>query len=44
MFAFSSIRERLEAADMSEAWKGIPISLVTAGIMSIAFLGLKGII
>jgi electron transport complex protein RnfA len=44
MFAFSSIRERLDSANIGEAWKGIPISLVTAGIMSIAFLGLKGII
>lgn len=44
MFAFSSIRERLDAANIPDAWKGIPISLVVAGIMSIAFLGLKGVI
>ncbi|MBU1019686.1 MAG: hypothetical protein KJ847_00610 [Firmicutes bacterium] len=44
MFAFSSIREKLEASNVPEAWKGVPISLVVAGIMSIAFLGLAGII
>lgn len=44
MFAFSSIRERLDAANIPDAWKGVPISLVVAGIMSIAFLGLAGVI
>lgn len=44
MFAFSSVRERLDSANIPDAWKGIPISLVVAGIMSIAFLGLAGVI
>ena len=44
IFAFSSIREKLEASNVPESWKGVPISLVVAGIMSIAFLGLAGII
>lgn len=44
MFAFSSIREKLEASNVPDAWKGVPISLVVAGIMSLAFLGLAGII
>lgn len=44
MFAFSSIRERLDAASVPEAWKGVPISLVVAGIMALAFLGLGGIV
>ena len=44
MFAFSSVRERLDAANVPDAWKGVPISLVVAGIMSIAFLGLAGVI
>ena len=44
MFAFSSIRERLDSADIPKAWKGIPISLVVAGIMSLAFFGLAGVI
>ncbi len=44
IFAFSSIREKLEASNVPAAWKGVPISLVVAGIMSLAFLGLAGII
>jgi len=44
IFAFSTIRERLEAADVPPAWKGIPISLVIAGIMALAFLGLEGLV
>ena len=44
IFAFSSIREKLESSNVPEAWKGVPISLVVAGIMSMAFFGLAGII
>ncbi len=44
MFAFSSVRERLDSANVPKAWKGIPISLVVAGIMSLAFAGLVGVI
>jgi len=44
MFSFSSIRERLDAAEVPEAWKGVPVSLVVAGIMALAFLGLGGIV
>ncbi len=44
IFAFSSIREKLDASNVPAAWKGVPISLVVAGIMSLAFLGLAGII
>lgn len=44
MFAFSAIREKLDSNNVPRAWKGVPISLVVAGIMSLAFLGLAGII
>lgn len=44
MFSFSTIRERLEAANLPESWKGVPVALVTAGIMALAFLGLGGIV
>lgn len=44
IFAFSSIRERLQSNNIPKAWKGVPISLVVAGIMSLAFFGLKGVI
>lgn len=43
LFAFSSIRERLEHAPVPENWKGIPVSLVVAAIMALAFIGLGGI-
>jgi len=44
IFAFSSIRERLDGSNVPNAWKGVPISLLVAGIMSLAFFGLVGVI
>ncbi len=44
MFAFSSIRERLETSSGNKAFEGMPISLITAGIMSLAFMGLQGLV
>lgn len=44
MFAFSAIRERLDSLDIPKAFEGIPISLVVAGCMSLAFIGLGGLI
>ncbi len=41
---FSAIRERLEMADVPESFKGVPIALITAGIMSIAFMGFGGMV
>ncbi|MCU0104065.1 RnfABCDGE type electron transport complex subunit A [Acholeplasma vituli] len=42
--AFSAIRIRLDSANVPKAFKGMPIALVTAGLMSLAFLGLSGLI
>lgn len=36
-------RERLESSDIPKAFKGFPISLVIAGLMSVAFLGFAGL-
>lgn len=36
---FASIRERLEFADEPKCFKGFPIALITAGLISIAFMG-----
>ncbi|AIO18807.1 Electron transport complex protein RnfA [Candidatus Izimaplasma bacterium HR1] len=44
LFAFSSVRERLDSSNIPKAWAGVPISLVVAGIMSLAFAGLVGVI
>ncbi len=41
---FAGIRERLEIADVPEVFKGFPIALVTASLMSIAFLGFAGLV
>jgi len=39
---FASIRERLDAADAPRPFRGTAIALVTAGIMSLAFMGFSG--
>ncbi len=39
---FASMRERLDAADIHPALRGAPIALVTAALMSIAFMGFSG--
>lgn len=41
---FAGIRERLEIADIAEAFRGFPMTLIAAGLMSIAFLGFTGLI
>ena len=40
---FAALRERIIAADVPEIFQGTPIALITAGIMSIAFLGFAGL-
>ncbi len=40
---FAGIRERLESADVPAFLKGMPIVLVTAALLSIAFLGFSGL-
>ncbi|MBN9646848.1 electron transport complex subunit RsxA [Terrisporobacter glycolicus] len=41
---FAGIRERLELADIPESFQGFPITLISAALMSIAFLGFTGLI
>ncbi|MGI6706377.1 MAG: electron transport complex subunit RsxA [Clostridia bacterium] len=41
---FAGIRERLEFSPIPEAMKEFPIALITASLMSIAFLGFQGLI
>ena len=41
---FAGIREKLEYSDIPEPLQGFPIALITAGLMSIAFLGFQGMI
>jgi len=39
----AGVRERLESSNIPKAFKGFPISLVIAGLMSVAFLGFAGL-
>lgn len=41
---FSTLRERLDAADVPLPFKGNSIALVTAGLMSMAFMGFSGLV
>ena len=40
---FAGVRERLETSEVPEFLKGMPIVLVTAALLSIAFLGFSGL-
>ena len=40
----AGIREKIEHNDVPESFKGAPITLISAGLMAIAFMGLSGLI
>jgi electron transport complex protein RnfA len=42
LVVFAAIRERLAAADVPAPFRGTAIALMTAGIMSLAFMGFAG--
>jgi electron transport complex protein RnfA len=44
MILFAGLRERLAAADVPTAFRGAPVALVTAGLMSLAFMGFSGLV
>lgn len=41
---FASVRERIETADIPDAFKGLPIALVTAALIGMAFMGFAGLV
>ena len=41
---FAGIRERLDFEDVPKAFKGIPVALITAGILAMAFMGFSGLV
>ncbi|MFC3120564.1 electron transport complex subunit RsxA [Agaribacter flavus] len=41
---FAAMRERLAAADVPAPFKGASIAMITAGLMSLAFMGFAGLI
>ena len=44
LIIMAGIREQFELADVPKGMKGVPISLVTAGILALAFMGFTGIV
>jgi electron transport complex protein RnfA len=44
MVIFSGLREQIEITGTPKGMKGIPIALVTAGILSLAFMGFSGLV
>ena len=40
---FASIRERVEKTDCPEVFKGVPITLISAGLLALAFMGFSGL-
>jgi len=43
LILFAGIRERLEGADVPGPFKGTAIAMITAGLMSLAFMGFAGL-
>ena len=44
LILFAAMRERIAVADVPKAFQGNAISMVTAGLMSLAFMGFVGLI
>ncbi|MGJ8668301.1 MAG: electron transport complex subunit RsxA [Oceanococcus sp.] len=44
LILFSAMRERIAVADVPESFQGAPIGLITAGLMSLAFMGFSGLV
>ena len=40
---FASIRERVDKTDCPRAFKGFPITLISAGLLALAFMGFSGL-
>lgn len=44
LVVFAGIREHLDLMEVPKGMKGVPIALVTAGILALAFMGFTGIV
>lgn len=44
LILFAALRERLHVADVPKPFQGSAIGLITAGLMSLAFMGLTGLV
>lgn len=44
MVLFAGIREQLDLSNVPKAFRGVPIALISAGIMAMAFMGFSGLV
>jgi len=44
LLIMSGIRERLEFADVPKPLRGVPVALIVAGLLSMAFMGFSGLV
>jgi electron transport complex protein RnfA len=44
LLIFTGLRERIERADPPRCFRGVSIALVTAGLLSLAFMGFSGLV
>ncbi|NOX76086.1 MAG: electron transport complex subunit RsxA [Gammaproteobacteria bacterium] len=44
LILFAAMRERINVADVPEPFRGAAIALITAGLMSLAFMGFSGLV
>jgi len=44
MLMFSGVRQRIEDSDPPESFKGLPVTLIAAGIVSLSFYGFTGVV
>ncbi len=44
LLLFSAMRERLETADVPQPFRGTAIAMISAGLMSLAFMGFSGMV
>ncbi len=43
LILFSGIREKMETSDIPAAFRGLPITLIAAALISVAFIGFQGL-
>ena len=43
LILFSGVRERMETSDIPVAFQGLPITLIAAALVSVAFVGFQGL-
>ncbi len=44
MVIFAGIREHLDLMDVPKGMRGVPVALITAGILALAFMGFAGLV